>query len=182
VATASKVLKFSGATAKRGIALLVLILLTIRISLAADPSSLGPKIVEFCKQNLGKQVGNGECSALAFRALKSVGAKTRGGPDAPEKGDYVWGTQVFYVEITPKGRQTIGSLTNVQPGDIIQYRNTKFVTAHFEHHTSVVEEVNPKNLKILQQNVNGNRFVIEAILHVDKLSEGWLRIYRPISE
>ena len=63
---------------------------------AADqpPESLGEKMVEFCKNNKGKTVSTGECSALANTALRTVGAKTRGkdSPNAPVVTEFPLGS------------------------------------------------------------------------------------------
>ena len=123
------------------------------------------------------------CSTLAYQALKASGAKTRNGPDTPEKGDYVWGRPVYIIEATPDGPKETGKLANVQPGDIIQYRNVRFgEKGGFAHHTSVVAQVNLEHriLLIYQQNVGGKRFVAEGHPHLKALTQGWLRFYRPL--
>jgi len=52
-----------------------------------EDESLGERIVAFCKANKGKQVGDGECAALAKAALKEVDAKPRSTyPDNPMRG------------------------------------------------------------------------------------------------
>jgi len=148
--------------------------------MATDSRELGERIIGFCENNLGMQVGSGECAALAFQALRSAGAKTRAGPDYPEPKDYVWGRQVLLIEGRPEGPVTTGDLGDVRPGDIVQYRDTKFARAHFEHHTSVVRKIDPKILTVYQQNVGGVRVVREGSVHIDRLVQGWIRIYRPI--
>lgn len=147
-----------------------------------DVAALEDKVVDFCEHHLGETIGNGECAGLAFQALKAADAKTRGGPDAPEKGDYVWGRQILLIEGTPDGPELTGQLSDVRPGDIVQYHDTKFVTAHFAHHTAIVREVDAKSLKVYQQHVNGTEIVVEGAVRVDKLAQGWLRFYRPIPQ
>jgi hypothetical protein len=88
--------------------------------------SLGNRVVAFCRAHLGQKVGNGECAGLAYQALKSAGAAPRGGPDYPGKGDYVWGRQVVLVESSPSGPKLTGAFSQIQPGDIMQYRDVRF--------------------------------------------------------
>ena len=145
-----------------------------------EAAALEDKVIDFCKHHMGEKVGNGECAGLAFQALKAAGAKTRGGPDSPAKGDYVWGRQILLIESTPEGPKTTGQWSDVRPGDIVQYHDTKFVTAHFAHHTAIVREIDEKSLKVYQQHVNGTEIVGEGAVRLDKLANGWLRFYRPI--
>jgi len=163
---------------------LVIILLQFGgVTIAApspDTVAIEGKVIDFCKNHMGEKVGNGECAGLAFQALKAAGAKPRGGPDSPGKGDYVWGKQILLIESTPDGPKTTGQLSDVRPGDIIQYHDTKFVTAHFAHHTAIVREINERSLKVYQQHINGTEIVGEGAVRIDKLANGWLRFYRPI--
>lgn len=142
-------------------------------------------MVAFCQENLDKTVGNGECAGLATQALKAAGAKTRNGPDFPDKGDYVWGKQVYLLEATPSGHKEEGKLGDVRPGDIMQYRDVKFgEKGQFVHHTAVVAEVDEKEktIRVYQQNAGGKRFVTEGKPHLKALNGGWIRIYRPVLE
>ena len=92
----------------------------------APMTELGPQVVAFCDENLGKKVGDGECAALAVRALAKVGAAPMG-KDAPNKGDYVWGGQVALIEGTRKGPQGAVGLGDVRAGDLVQFRDARFV-------------------------------------------------------
>jgi hypothetical protein len=169
---------------RRIISLLFLLVLALAATgVAADSSTLGDKVVAFCKDHLGQQVGDGQCAALAAQALKAAGAKVRAGPNSPDKGDYVWGRQICLLEATPDGLKVTGDFSQVLPGDIMQFRNTKFITAHFDHHTAVIEQiVNPdkRKVQVLEQNIGGKTFVIEAFLPLNNLQEGWICIYRPL--
>src|SRR5690349_15342332 len=95
---------------------LVMVLAGTHAAPADDVPKMNAKVVEFCQKNLNKPVGNGECAALAFRALEAAGAKQRGGPDSPEKGDYVWGRLVYMYDMSGVGPKTSGSITDVLPG------------------------------------------------------------------
>jgi hypothetical protein len=146
----------------------------------ADSAELEARVVSFCERSMGTRVGSGECAALAFQALRSAGASTRAGPDFPSPKDYVWGQQVVLIEAGENGVMVTGELGAVRPGDIAQYRDAKFITAHFIHHTSVVKAIDSRTLTVFQQNVGGVREVREGTVHIDKLTQGWIRIYRPV--
>ncbi len=163
----------------------VILILTIGAAHAADSPTLGDKVVAFCKEHMEKTVGNGECAALAAQALKAAEAKTRAGPDRPNKGDYVWGKQVYMVEATPDGPKETGKFNDIRSGDIMQFRDVKFgASGGFHHHTAVVAEVdyNAGKIKTYQQNIGGKRFVMEGHPNLKHLAEGWIRFYRPVLE
>jgi hypothetical protein len=150
---------------------------------AGDSATLGDRVTGFCKEHMNKTVGSGECAALAFQALKAAGAKTRGGPDHPAKGDYVWGRQIYMVEATADGPRETGRFQEVRPGDIMRFRDVKFgATGGFHHHTAVVAEVDEAagKIKTFQQNIGGKRFVMEGHPNLKLLAQGWIRFYRPI--
>ena len=153
--------------------------------------TVGSKIVAYCKDNLNKQVGDGECSSLAGHALKEAGAKGRGGKDSPDKGDYNWGQLALLVESKDSAVNfSQGKVTDIRPGDIIQFRDAKFEhhAAHrwsslsFHHHTAVVAAADGPTIHILQQNVSGKRFVVPGTLELADLKQGWLRFYHPIEK
>ena len=121
----------------------------------APPPSLGQQVLDFARQQIGQQVGDGECFALADQGLRNAGAGTAQdfGPVGADS-DYRWSSQT----VNP---------TNAQPGDIIQFRNFTIDTrtdrsdASWEtrnearpHHTAVVvSNDGAGNLTILEQNV-----------------------------
>jgi hypothetical protein len=155
---------------------------------SAPALSLGAKVLAFCQQRKGEQVGNGECAVLAGQALHSAGARRRS-PDRPEHGDYVWGDLVVFVQPGPSlPKLEGGKLSDIRPGDIIQFRDAKFehhtanrhASMHFHHHTAVVLSSQGASVKILQQNFGGDRTVRDATLNLNNLKEGWLRFYRPM--
>jgi hypothetical protein len=124
---------------------------------APSTQSIADRIVSFARQRLTHRVGDGQCYALADRALSGAGAKS-----APDHGeitpdaDYVWGRSV--------------TLSQLQPGDVIQFRDYEFTrtvvtetssgTTTTEaagdrpHHTAIVERVGPQGeVTVLEQNV-----------------------------
>jgi hypothetical protein len=154
---------------------------------ATDDLPLNEKVIAYCRENVDKEVGNGECAGLAAQALKAAGARMRAGPDAPRERDYVWGKQVYKIEMVAGGIQETGSLKDVRPGDILQFRDVKFgEKGGFEHHTAVVAEVGDASLgkvQVYQQNAGGKRFVFKTQLHKFKdLQEGYIIAYRPLPE
>jgi len=138
------------------------------------------RVLAYAKANLGRTVGNGECAALAFQALKAAGAKPRARHGFPTQRDYVWGKLVLLIEATPEGPKSTGSIRDVGPGDIAQFSNVKSGRAHFGHHTAVVSEISATRLAMVEQHVGGGRNVVEGAIRLDKLSSGWIRFYRPI--
>jgi hypothetical protein len=149
---------------------------------AATTSPVGPRVVAYCQAHLGQKVGNGECAGLAFQALKAAGAKPRTEPDFPGRGDYVWGRPIFIAEGSGEGPKNTGAFTDIQPGDVMQYRNVRFGRTHADHHTAVIKEVDPASgvVKAFAQNGGGRRFVFEITVPLKRLSRGWIRIYRPV--
>jgi len=137
----------------------------------AGQQSLGDKVVAFCQQHRGEQVGDGECASLANQALRAAGAKGRG-LDRPEKGDYTWGTQIYYIEARESAPKTEGKAFDIKPGDIIQLRDVKFkgrrpggtYSMSFEHHTAVVAGVEDggQTIHIFHQNFGGKKIVMTA--------------------
>ena len=93
-------------------------LAVIALAASAPAQDIGPKIVQFAQDHLGKKVGNGECTSLVEEAIRSAGGRhyVHLGPNGPNS-DYVWGKLV--VKLTPQS----ASAKDIQPGDIIQFRD-----------------------------------------------------------
>ena len=158
----------------------------------ADVPPLNARVLEFARSKLGEQVGDGECWTLANDAVLAAGGKSSPGyRDAPAEGDYVWGELVYGVAVTG-GKATEdapAAKLAVAPGDIVQFRDAKFVgprpggtySMTAPHHTAVVARVSPdgKTLGVLHQNWSGMRVVGEATLALRDLREGWVKVYRP---
>jgi hypothetical protein len=126
----------------------------------AAPAAVAPKVLQTAQSVLGQTVGDGQCFALADRALRNAGAKSAGDfkPVVPDD-DYVWGTQA-----TP---------SDVKPGDVIQFRDFLFKKTVVEtapdgskttttdpigvlrdHHTAIVESIDKNGLvTVLEQNM-----------------------------
>jgi hypothetical protein len=125
------------------------------------------QVLAYAQNHLGKQVGDGQCTALAEAAVAAAGGKPFSalGPSGPN-ADYVWGELI--TTITPFG----GWPAAVQPGDIIQFRNvhltmqsetirpngswsTTTSTQTMTHHTAIISAVRGNLIDVLQQNING---------------------------
>jgi hypothetical protein len=160
---------------------------------AVGSFTLGPSILAFGQNSLGQKIGNGECGALAAAALRLSGAAPRGGPDSPNPGDYVWGQEVAWVQSGFFGLKGTKELAQVEPGDIVQFHNTRFsgfthgeegvYSLETPHHTAIIESVDParKTISVLHQNWNGQQVVHRQTLFLRGMTRGWLRFYHPIS-
>ncbi|HTI37717.1 MAG TPA: hypothetical protein VL484_09175 [Vicinamibacterales bacterium] len=119
--------------------------------------AMSTRILGYARRQSGTRVGDGQCFALADRALTSAGAKTASDfGTITRDADYVWGTSV--------------ALSDLQPGDVIQFRGYVFdretTTEHPDgstdtrtekqgrsHHTAVVESVGSHgDAMVLEQN------------------------------
>lgn len=118
-------------------------------------SALSKEVYQYVSNNLGKNVGSGECFDLADLALKSINAKrAKDYGKITGNADYVWGEIIDF-------RKAV-------PGDIIQFRNYKMKIVIKEegwtpykkrntygrsHHTAVVSR-NKGNgaILVLEQN------------------------------
>jgi hypothetical protein len=136
---------------------------------AAAVASLGDKVVAYVATLQGRQVGDGECFALADNALASAGARSAAsyGEISPD-ADYVWGRPV--------------SLSQLQPGDVLQFRNFRIVKRittlqqtpdaqvvrsesedieERDHHTAVVERNFGDSVSIFEQNVEPEGRIVQ---------------------
>lgn len=144
--------------------------------------SISERIVAYCQKNVDQQVGDGECYALAAKAVEAAGGRHQSKfKDHPNEDDYVWGKLVASYEMTKAGPKQSGKASDIRPGDIIQYRDTKWKgNFTYGHHTAVVGAVKEGSTKIdiFHQNVNGKRIVLADSLDFAGLESGWVRIYR----
>src|SRR5262245_46348001 len=108
-------------------------------------AGIADRILGYAQRKRGAKAGHGECFTFADAALSSAGAKSASDFDTvTPDADYVWGSSV--------------TLTNLQPGDVIQMRDYRFdrdvevnnpdgsgtSNSDFEerlHHTAIVESV-----------------------------------------
>jgi hypothetical protein len=151
-------------------------------------NELGEKVVQFCKDNVGKLVGDGECGTLAVKAMEAAGAKPfHMYKESPADGDFVWGEPVFVLEIKDGKRKRDPADGKARPGDVVQYRDAVFRSSSSiflaQHHTAVVAEVKPDGVLIVyEQNIAGKKEVARATLRTNQLAGGWIRVYRPVGK
>jgi hypothetical protein len=170
--------------------------LTCGRALADEPTGLGTRVVDYCKQHKGKRVGNGSCTIFAAAALQAAGAKLRG-PDDPSSAqpvrasDFNWGELVFVLERVGTEFKTKGEIKDLRPGDIIQFTNTTLTgslddystyTMTARHHTAIVADVqeNGTVLKIYHQGANGRKKVSATNLRLVDLQKGRFTIFHPV--
>jgi hypothetical protein len=151
-------------------------------------AELAQKVVGFCKDNLGKMVGDGECGTLAVKAAEAAGAKPfHEYKENPGVQDFVWGELVFVQEIKDGKRIREPADAKAKPGDVIQYRDATFRSSRgiyiFSHHTAVIAEVKSTGeLVVYEQNMQGKKEVTKGTLRPSELAGGWIRVYRPVKK
>jgi hypothetical protein len=152
-------------------------------------AGLGEKIASFAEAQLNKcvdgkgnirpsacptlaqgAVGDGECTHLVVAALKNAGAKPG---DTHDQNNYVWG-QV----------ETVGTM---QRGDIIQLNNARFTgpngaSSDFPKHTAIIVAKSGDKVTVMEQNVNGQRFVHRDTYDFSWPHTGSYVVYRPLSQ
>jgi hypothetical protein len=166
----------------------IALLMVLLGAATTKPAGVGGAVATFARNHRGQQVGDGECARLVEEALRAAGAQVKH-PDVPDVGDYVWGELVVRAEAD---RIQQGKLADIRPGDLLQFRDAKFVsregraivTLTFEHHSAVVDRVNPQTgaVAILHQNFNQKKTVEQLTIQLKDLKAGWVRVYRPTAE
>lgn len=122
------------------------------------------KIVAFCKENVGKQVGNGECWTLANEAFNASGAIR------PAGGSRVWG-RLLDIREEP-----------LEPGDIVEFREAKipgYGTTGPNHTAVIVKGGRRGQCTIAEQNWSGVKKVHEVSVNLRDLVSGEVMVYRP---
>ena len=161
------------------------------------PSALNQKILDFCKKSMGKQVGDGQCADLAYKAMLAAGAESPDDfKDDPKPGDYVWGQFVYGHRIEDGQHMERGDRGSVQAGDIIQMRDVLIEhteetddyitkeTIDADHHTAIVADVSPDGLTydVIEQNSNEVPLVTSGKIHLDDMKRGYILVYRAIQD
>lgn len=158
--------------------------LLVALWLGGADAGLNEKVVAFARSNLGKRVGDGECTALAVEALRHAGARR------PRPRSGVWGDE-------------LEALVDARPGDILQFEDAVFVrsrtrpdgavvtqTFSFPHHTAIVARVRRRGPRpvfvILHQNVGVEgeeaRAVQEWTIDLGEKRRGSVKAYRPVAD
>ncbi len=158
------------------------------LAMPCQAQTLNSKLAVFLSGKVGLRVGGGECAHAATEGLRVAGAEFTSadlGPDSPAPGDYVWGTLIKTVSNTNGTWVDSKPASKLQPGDIIQYRNTKFVYPTYSNfssqHTSIVANVNAAGSPtfVYEENFNKVRVLRKNAINLRNLASGTVRIYRP---
>lgn len=158
------------------------------LAIPCQAQTLNSKLAVFLSKKVGLRIGGGECAHAVTEGLRVTGAEFTSadlGPDSPAPGDYVWGTLIKTVSNTNGTWVDSKPASKLQPGDIIQYRNTKFVYPTFStfssQHTSIVANANAAGSPtfVHEQNFNNVRVLRKNAIDLRNLSSGTVRIYRP---
>jgi len=130
---------------------------------------LNRAILEQVKEQIGKQVGRGECWDLAAMALKATGAR--------------WDGMYRF------GRKVDPEKECVYPGDMIQFEGVRVrytqgratYTESMQHHTAVIAEVKGKGVFVLAHQNTGTsgRKVGLSDLDLKTIIKGRYTIFRP---
>jgi hypothetical protein len=140
--------------------------------------------LSFLQAHVGVRVGGGECAQLASEALRVAGFAFQGGLTSPA-GSYVWGNLIgaFRPQSSPSAA--------VQPGDVLQFQDSVFVTQNSiqstRQHTAIVAAVNSSGLptQVYEQNIVNSAGSEERFVHLDPinlstLQQGVVSVYRPV--
>ena len=172
------------------------VLFLLASTAVVQAQTLNQKVVTYLNAKVGVRCGGGECAHASSEGLRVAGAEfipSLIAADSPGSGDYVWGTLIKKVEYA-SGKWTDSSPTaKVQPGDVLQYKNTKLtsgtVTTAAVGHTSVVAAVDAAGMPtfVFEQNTSGvrtlkkNTIDLKTLKNNNTASPGWARIYRPVA-
>ena len=175
---------------------------TATSQLQSPGTTLIDKVVNFMASNLDQRIGGGESADAVYEALRLAGAAFTEkdlGTDYPTVGDKMWGTPVKVLTYQDNKFTDSNPSTDVLPGDILQYKQTKFVyvtdsgrktittTVTKDHHSTVASEVNSKTklpTRVYEQNAPGTTDVNARTVSLNpvdfsKLRDGMVLIYRP---
>lgn len=147
----------------------------------------GNGVASWAEAMMNKQVGDGECWTLAKEAIDK---SSHGFALSPQS--YTHGALVYHA--TGGAPAPIAYNDSIRRGDILQFTNGRFETRNAQgvvtgfstvgmpNHTSVVTSVSANNrvVEIVQQNVSGVKKVQKGSHNLDELTQGDLKIFRPV--
>jgi hypothetical protein len=134
----------------------------------ADNWDLNQAVWQFAVDNLGQQVGDGQCWTLADRALRYAGAQP---PGTGGLGPYEFGRLLDVDE-------------EVWPGDVMQFEGAFFLYENgswqdMPHHTAIVYTADGSQITLINQN-NPEPIVTLTNINLDNLQRGTIMTYRPL--
>ncbi len=157
------------------------------LGLPVEAQSIGDKLVTFLDGQVSSRVGGGGSSDMATEALRVAGGEFYPGDlglDYPGDGDSVWGTLVTVIRVTDGVWLDVSPGNASQPGDILQFGGSAKINdvSYPTRFTAVTRTVNDRKRPsgVYQQNFGNVRSVKSASIDVTQLSQGWIRIYRPV--
>lgn len=147
----------------------------------------GNGVASWAEAMMNKQVGDGECWTLAKEAIDQ---SSHGYALSPQS--YTHGALVYHA--TGGAPAPIAYNDSIRRGDILQFTNGRFETRNAQgvvtgfstvgmpNHTSVVTSVSANNrvVEIVQQNVSGVKKVQKGSHNLDEMTQGDLKIFRPV--
>jgi hypothetical protein len=173
-------------------------------------NSLADQIVQFGQDNVGKPTAdktvsgpNPQFVCWDFVSAALFQAKAKGSrdfdnlPAVPDPNqDYTWASKALLFHNADDPTGNFGSFDQVQPGDVIQFRNvvanenfsgndgkvpsSTTSTGTFLQHTALVEKnLGNGKVQVLEQNTNGRHFVTREIIDLGSMTKGKVWIYRP---
>lgn len=131
---------------------------------SASKSGSTADIVSFCRLNKGRQVGDGQCWALANEAFKVAGFR-RPGSDLR-----VW------------GRLVNPETEFLKPGDVIEYESARFsdgIITGRNHTAIVIIGGSAEHFTVAEQNFSGAKKVSFRDVSLNKRIFGRVSVYRP---
>ena len=135
------------------------------ISIGFTQSDVSSAILDYTNQKMGKKVKRGECWDLVSEALDYANADW----DPP----------------TGFGKRLDLEANEVQPGDIIEFKNVRIVTPDRQtleapqHYGVIMEVLDNKKYIIGHQNFNNKRKVMLTEFDLNYMKKGKVAIYRP---
>lgn len=150
-------------------------------------AAIGPEVVQWCRDRMGTQVGNGECWTLAHEALRAT-------PGVMESQQTSHGACILS-HYAPSPVAECG--VDIAAGDILQFWRAKWSfpngswkTAGDPDHTAVVTAAlrQPNGTwvcQVLEQNVGGVKRVMTGEYSIGQhsgMGEGAVRAFRPAHE
>lgn len=162
---------------------ILIIFSSASISFAEDIEYLNDQMLAFANKNMGKKIGRGECWDLVAGELRALGANW--------DGRFTFGKKIGGGNVKGLKMETD---FEIKPGDIIQFRQVKTSwkktypdgrrawgseTLGMPDHTAIVKEFDGKTIiKLLHQNVNGKRYIVETNFETADVKSGTYIIYR----
>ncbi|KAL7274022.1 hypothetical protein RUND412_003093 [Rhizina undulata] len=176
-----------------------------RVQLEIAAGRYGTRVLDWVRRQQGQQVGNGECWTLAHDALVALrNEDEHAGVENEEKTMVSQGVShgACIFSLWPDFSHSGGSVDNLRPGDILQFRSARWVSKDAQgrivrearagmpegqgcrDHTAVVESVMGTKVAVWEQNVGGRKTVGrgEYFFGEGEMVEGGVRGFRAVGE